>query len=133
LISGTLTGFWNTFSKKISGDYSSPQMLFFDSFLSVIFALSGGLIIGERMPTFSIQGWLPMFGYVITNFIASNAVIHGFRHLEAQIGSLILPLETIFAAIFGYLLFGEVLSTQTLLGGACILIASIIPNLKKAV
>lgn len=131
LISGTLTGFWNTFSKKISGDYSNPQMLFFDSMLSVFFAFFGGIFVGEKIPSLTIgAGWWPMLGFVLTNFIASNSVIHGFRHLEAQVGSLILPIEIIFATLFGYLIFGEVLMTQVLLGGLFILIASILPSIE---
>ncbi|MFC1780360.1 DMT family transporter [Patescibacteria group bacterium] len=130
LLSGTMTGFWNTFSKKISGEYSNPQMLFFDSSLSILFAFTGGLIIGEKLPDFTIGiGWLPMIGFVLTNFVASNSVIHGFRYLEAQIGSLILPIEVIFATLFGYLIFGEILAVETLFGGLCIVLASIIPNL----
>jgi drug/metabolite transporter (DMT)-like permease len=130
IISGALSGFWNVFSKKISGDYSNSQMLLIDSICSVIVALIGSLILRDAIPVFELNStWFVILAFVITGFIASNALVHGFRFVEAQVGSLLVPTEVIFASIFGYFIFGESLTISLLIGGLCILTASAISPL----
>ena len=56
-------------------------------------------------------------------------IVYGFKNIEAQIGSIILPVEIIFATIFSFLVFKEVPTTLTILGGFLIIFAAIIPSL----
>jgi drug/metabolite transporter (DMT)-like permease len=127
VVSGILTGFWNVFSKKISGEYSNSQMLLIDSMISLVIAVIGSLIIRDAVPAFELNmTWLVILAFIITSFVASNALVHGFRFVEAQLGSLLIPTEIIFASIFGYLFFGESLTISLLIGGVCILTASVI-------
>ncbi len=53
----------------------------------------------------------------------------GFKYVQAQHGSLILPLELLFASIFGYIFFKEVLQISTYFGGLLILSAAITSSL----
>ncbi|MBN2100570.1 EamA family transporter [Candidatus Dojkabacteria bacterium] len=130
LLSGSLTGFWTAFSKKISGNYSSPQMLFIDAIFGITIALFGGLIVGEDLPSFKPDwGWLAIVGFALTNVVGSNFIVLGFRFVEAQIGSLLMPMEIVFAIVFGFIVFGEKPSFITLVGGGLIILASIIANL----
>ncbi|MCP4394268.1 MAG: DMT family transporter [Alphaproteobacteria bacterium] len=134
LLAGVLTGFWSTYSKRVSSKYSNPQMLLVDAIAGVIIAMSGFLVSGEKFADINLEeGWMLVLGYALTHLFASNAVVFGFRYVEAQIGGLIMPLEVIFAAVFGYWCFDEVLSISVWIGGALILLASILPNIMNLI
>ena len=56
----------------------------------------------------------------------------GFKHIEVHTGSLVLLSEIVIAMGFGFFLFGEVLSSATILGGVLILGSLILPNIKTS-
>ena len=68
-----------------------------------------------------IQCWLPI-GYagILSMGIAFSLQIVGQKYLEPTPASLIMSLESVFAAIFGWLLLHEVMSTSELWG--CVLV-----------
>ena len=72
-----------------------------------------------------------MIGFAFANLTATYFLIKGFKTVEAQKGSLILPLEIVFASIIGYLIFNEILKPEVYFGGILILLAAILPALKK--
>jgi drug/metabolite transporter (DMT)-like permease len=57
-------------------------------------------------------------------------VVYGFKNLEAQIGSVILPVEIIFATIFAFIFFREYPTISAYVGGVMIIVAAIIPSLR---
>jgi len=130
LISGFMTGIWNTISKKFSNNYPNNQLVFMDALSSIIFAYVGSLLFMEYFPH-NIQNisWFWICIYAVVQTINVGLIVYGFNNIEAQIGSIILPVEVIFATIFSYLIFKEVPSLLTILGGLLILFASIIPSL----
>ncbi|KKU43831.1 MAG: Permeases of the drug/metabolite transporter (DMT) superfamily, partial [Parcubacteria group bacterium GW2011_GWA2_46_7] len=66
-----------------------------------------------------------------SGIIASFCLIRGFKYVEAQSGSLILPTELIFASVFGYFFLGEILKVTTYMGGFLIILAAIMPTLRS--
>jgi len=132
LLAGLSVGFWNTLTKKVSANYSVPQMILLDNGTSWIFCFVGSLVLGEKLPsiTTSLTPWFSIivFGAFLTS--ATFFLIKGFRNLEAQVGSLILPMEIVFGTFFGYVFFGEILKINMYLGGLLILIAAILAALK---
>ena len=132
LITGLLIGFWNTLSKKVSGKYPELQMIILDSSSSLTIGLIGSLIHQEILPPISnLSPWLWLIGFAFANLTATYFLIKGFKTVEAQKGSLILPLEIVFASIIGYLIFNEILKPEVYFGGILILLAAILPALKK--
>ncbi|SRR3989339_501887 len=131
LLSGLLVGFWNTLSKKVSGKYSEFQMMSLDQSTTLLVCFIGSTIAGEKLPAFyQYHSWIWILIFALSNVATMFLLIRGFKYVEAQIGSLILPLEIIFASIFGYLIFGEVLKINIYLGGLFILAAALLPALK---
>jgi len=53
---------------------------------------------------------------------------YGFEHVSSIVASAILDLEMVFGAIFGFVLYGEVLSPREVIGGAVILGAVVLMN-----
>lgn len=127
LLSGISTALWNTLSKKVSDRYPNTQLVFVDASVALCATLIGSLIVRDSIPILTNSIWTWQVLYAVTQMSAVAFVILGFRYLEAQIASVILPIEVIFAVIFGFLFFHEILPPRTLLGGFLIASAAILP------
>lgn len=131
LLCGLIVGFWNTLTKKVSGNYPELQMIVMDGASTLVVSFLGFVVSREVMPAISdIWSWGWIVSFTFFGIMASLLLIKGFKEVEAQTGSLILPMELIFASILGYIFLGEVLQFSGYLGGAMILIAAILPSLK---
>lgn len=132
LLGGFLTGFWNTLSKKFSNHYPTLQLVLIDSIASTLVAFIGAMVIQEKLslPLLS-KGFPWIMIYALTQIATVGLIITGFKNIEAQKGSIILPIEIIFAIIFAFLFFKEVPTVSAIFGGLLIIIAAIIPNLEK--
>ena len=130
-ISGVFVSVYNTFSKKVSHKYHRMELVFLDMFISFIISLFFAVILKEKTPAFSFSiHWLGIFLFAISNLFTIQLLIYGFRKSEAQIGSLIMPLEVVFGSVFGLIFYKEIISFSTILGGVLIIIASILPAFK---
>ena len=127
LLAGLVLGFWNTLTKKVSEHYSEIQMMSLDNGTSLVLCLFASLLLGEKLPQIS-GPWLWIFVFAGTLTLAAYFLIRGFKNVEAQVGSLIMPMEILFGAFFGYLFFGEILKQNMYLGGIFILLAAILPT-----
>lgn len=129
-IGGFLTGIWNTISKKFSDKYHNNQLVLMDAISSVAVALAGALLLREYLPVGSMgSSWTWIGIYAVVQTINVGLMVYGFKNVEAQIGSLILPVEIIFAAIFSYLAFGEIPTKYAVIGGIFIIAAAVLPSL----
>ncbi len=128
IFSGIFTSFWNTATKKVT-NYEVSQLTFLDNFLAVPVYFILSLIFRESWPLteFSmVQGASLLIGVL---FVATGIlVVYGFRRLDAQVGSLILLIEILFAIFFGYLFYRELPSAVAAAGGMLILIAMMLPE-----
>lgn len=77
---------------------------------------------------------IAVVAFAILQLILNHLLLFGFQHFDVNIGTVILSLELFFAAILGYIIFGEALTTAELLGGLAIFAASIVSawEFKKA-
>ncbi len=134
MTSGFMTGVWNTISKKFSDNYPNNQLVLMDAISSVIAALIGALIFKESfLVAASPISWFWIIVFACIQTMDVGLIVYGFRNIEAQIGSIILPVEVIFAVIFSYLIFREIPSQSTFIGGSLIMVAAILPNLNLSV
>jgi drug/metabolite transporter (DMT)-like permease len=129
LAMGVLIGIWNTTSKKISNKYSAAQMSFIGAVATASISILGATIFQEPMPLISGGGWIWIFAFTIAEILTVFFVILGFKNLEAQIASTIMPLEIVFAILFGAIIFQEYLSVSMIIGGLLILIGATLPSL----
>lgn len=129
---GIVGGLWFVFPKLISEEYSRLQLIVLDAGGILLVNLLLAAIYSQSVPPFSISlAWLGILLYGISQLVGDLLVIRGFRLVEAHIGSLILPLEAVFGALFAFLFFKEILPITTLFGGLLILIGALLPNLQK--
>lgn len=127
---GCLTGLWNSFSKKLSHKLSGIQMIWIYNFTSFFISLFGSFVFKYKLPILAWHpAWIWLLIYSLMSMLVIWLLIFGFKNLEAQIASLILPTEIVFALLFGFLFFKEILATSTFIGGLLIFIAAILPGL----
>ncbi len=130
LTSGFLSGTWTTFTKKFSDYYPNIQLVFIDSLVTVLVSLLGLLIFGDSVPAFSFSiAWFGVLLLAISYLVASALVIYGYRHLEAQVGSVIMPLEIVFGALSGLIFLGETIPLFSVIGGLFIVAGAFLPNI----
>lgn len=73
-----------------------------------------------------MAAWLPiLYGGVMSCGVAYTLQILGQRHTEPTVATLIMSLESVFAALFGWLLLHETLSLKELAGCALVFVAVI--------
>ncbi len=134
LLAGFATSFWNTITKKVT-EYNGMQLCFLDSLLTVPVYGALSLIYREAWPLTQVsipQGASLLMGAMFT--ATGLLIIYGFRRLDAQVGSLILLSEILFAIIYGYFFYREIPSGFAAFGGVLILLAILLPELNwKAV
>jgi len=132
LISGFGSATWSIFSKKISGRYSALQLNFMDTFIMFLMVFILSLMIKEpwSWPNFSTP-WLASLLFAGIFILTGQLMIYGFKHLDAQIGSLIMLTEVLFGIILGFLFYKEVISLSILIGGLIIIFSIILPQFRK--
>jgi drug/metabolite transporter (DMT)-like permease len=130
LLAGISTALWNALSKKVSDRYPNTQLVFIDAAVALAATLIGSLIVQDAVPPFTNPVWTWQILYAVTQICAVAFVIIGFRYLEAQVASVILPIEVIFGVIFGFFFFGEILPLKSLLGGLLIVSAAALPYIR---
>lgn len=130
LMAGFGTAIWNVFSKKISGHYSDTQLNAMDFLLNIFFALIMSVVLHETWVMPAANGiWVTNLLFVIMFLAVGQFMVYGFRHISAQIGSLVMLTEVLFGIIWGATVYHETLSLITVLGGLLILSAIIIPEI----
>jgi drug/metabolite transporter (DMT)-like permease len=131
-VGGMGAAIWNTFSKKISGTYSATQVNGLDFAVFAVLMMILSLIQGETwvLPVFNFT-WLANLLFVIMFVVTGQLMIFGFKHLDAQKGSLIMLLEVVFGAVIGLIFYQEHLGFGALLGGLLILLGAVLPQLHK--
>lgn len=132
VIAGSAAGFEVVYTKKISDHYSALQLSVFLWLVIFISHLLGSLLVGERqmLPEWTIA-WVGVFGYAAASLFAFSLVVIGYRYVQPGIGALTGLLEILFGILFGIMLFAEVLSTQTIIGGILIFLAAALPNVRS--
>lgn len=130
VLSGLMAGMWNTLSKKSSGKYPNLQLVFIDALVCTVVGFVAAVLSKETFPVLAFTpSWFYLFVNTFTSLSAVVLIIYGFKNLEAQIGSIVMSLQTVFTTILAFLIFGEVLSPASFFGGFLILLAAFLPNL----
>jgi drug/metabolite transporter (DMT)-like permease len=131
LIAGVLDTIANSFRKYLSGN--------FDRYFIASIPLVGGFVIAIIMILLSRQSLTPhisaaswgiglLFGLLL--FGVNYLLSYGFRHFDLNLGTIIVSSELFFASVFGFLIFGERPLVNEIIGGAFIVLAIIVSNIK---
>jgi drug/metabolite transporter (DMT)-like permease len=120
---GLLAGF--TFSvltilnRKLSQEYSSLLITFYQDFWATIFLLPFFFILKPRLDNRDIL--LLLFLGIFCTALSHSLFIKGMRHIKAQTAAIISSLEPVYGIIMALIILREVPSLRTVLGGIVIL------------
>lgn len=134
ILNGLASGGEISFSKKLSGSYSTLYLTWLSWVIIVITNAPISILLGERqlLPSFDLV-WLWQLGYTAASMLAFWLIIEGFKRVEAGIGGLLGLLEIVFSVAFGLILFHQELTLQVIIGGVLILIAAALPHLQELI
>ncbi|MFC1626757.1 DMT family transporter [Patescibacteria group bacterium] len=132
ILNGVASGGEVSFSKKLTGSYSTLYISWLSWMIVAITNVVMSLALGEvqHLPSFNIV-WLYQMGYVVTSIFAFGFVIEGLKHVEASIGGLLGLLEVVFSIIFGIVIFSEQMTLQVGVGALLVLLAAALPHLSS--
>ncbi len=129
ILFGVSVGLWNVFSKKLSNNYSIIQMIFISFVFVFISALLFSLIFDNGFSfNFTLVSLLWLISFALLGLVAMALIVIGFKYLEAQKASLLMPVEIVFAALFGFWFYKETISVEMVIGGILIFIGALLPN-----
>ncbi len=131
-ISGFFYGLYSPFSKKITHKYSLTQSIMVTVVMEFFFYFVSWLILKDNIYVFSIKSWSANLLYALDVTVITYLVFYGFKHLEAQIGSLLILSELVFILIIGFIFYREIPTTIQLAGGGFIILGMIIPQFMKS-
>lgn len=119
-------------SKLISKKFSSIQISTIIWTSSFLVCLPMSFLLNERqiIPTIDVH-WISMLIFAVAGLLAFYLLVEGYKKVDATIGGLIGLLEVVFGILFGFLFFKEALTADIIIGSLIILIAAMLPNIKK--
>ena len=108
--------------KKLTDTVPPAHTLFFATLFTAIFLFPIGLLESESFFPSSQKGWIILLAYaVISQALAQGLITFGISRLSAHLSSLILLVQPVAAAIYGWLLLSESINLWQGLGGAVVL------------
>lgn len=133
-LNGVASGSETASCKRLTDTYAPGLIIFWGWAFTFLTHLPLSLLLGEaqHMPHIS-AAWGYLLGYAVVNAIAFWLSIEGFRHVDASIGSLVGLTEILFAIIFSAILFHEAITWPVAVGGAIIIFAAMLPDLRNII
>lgn len=127
LLSGLCEGVGNGIRKGLKGA-DRTTVLLYQFFVNAVLAtiLAVFFTVEPIIKEIGTGPIIAVVAFAILQLILNHLLLFGFQHFDVNIGTIILSLELFFAAILGYFIFGEALTTNELFGGVAIFIASIV-------
>ena len=129
---GILAGFLMGFSsgmnsiagRKLKDDYSPYSLVFLGSLIGMILIAPTLFFISLSIP--SLYSILVILLISIVGVTGGIAIFYSLKYIKAQSVSIILLLEPLISIIAAFIIFSEVPSMLTILGGALLIISDVI-------
>ncbi len=128
IVAGVASSAWNVFTQHINHRHSAMELNLYDYCIGFVFTLFFTLAIQEpwTFPEFTTP-WITSFAFAVVFIFTGFLIPYGFRRIEAQIGSIMSPLEIVFGIIIGYLVLREPVNLAMIVGCVCITTAAVLP------
>ena len=111
---------------KVAADHGADmgRYMIKVSICCAVILFAGGLIMHEHWLPHSLYGWVDLILLAIISQVFGQLLLaKAMKKVPLQLSSSLLLLQPIFAAIYGWVLFNEKLSTMQLFGATLVLVA----------
>jgi drug/metabolite transporter (DMT)-like permease len=110
--------------KSLTNKFSPAQALFFATVFTAIFLLPISFYEADKLLPPNADQWTLLIGYaLISQTLAQGLITYGISKVTAHLSSLILLIQPVAAAIYGWLLLSEALSSMQIIGGFIVLVS----------
>lgn len=107
---------------KLRGRHGTQSLMLWSSLVSGLALLPVTLLMGEGLMPATASGWLTLFGLAwLSQALGQGLIAYALGHLPASFSSLVVLLQPVAAAFFGWLWLGEALSALQIGGGLVVL------------
>ena len=108
---------------KLRGTHGSQEIMLWSSIVSGIVLLPAAWLMGESFLPATLGGWAVLFGLAwISHALGQGLIAYALGHLPASFSSLVVLVQPVAAAFFGWLWLGEGLQPLQMAGGAVVLL-----------
>jgi drug/metabolite transporter (DMT)-like permease len=115
--------------KKLRETCPPQEIMAWSGLFAVPLMFIAAMASGETMITSHLNGWAVLLGLaLISHFAGQGLIAFAFGHLPVSLTSLNLLLQPVYAAALGWVLLGQALGGQQLLGAVVVLGALVIAN-----
>ncbi len=119
------------FIARFSPDVDAFQLSFVQSLFTSLISFGVGIFLEDFVFDQVLSATLPiLYGGVIAIGIAYTMQVIGQQYAKPTAAAIILSLESVFAAFWGWLILGELLSSRALLGSGLMLAGMMISQLR---
>jgi len=131
-LAGLSIGVFSLSSKKLSTDYHPIYIYFLSCIAAIVIAVIGAIVIKEPAPIITVSpAWIWIVVYSLAAVVANVSMFNGFKYLEAQTATIASISEILVAILAGLIIYSEIPTVMTLIGGVLIVLANVIIVLKQ--
>lgn len=107
---------------KLRGSHGTQELMLWSSLVSALALLPAAWLMGEGLVPPSLHGWAVLFGLAwISHALGQGLIAYALGHLPASFSSLVVLVQPVAAAFFGWLWLGEGLAPLQIAGGVVVL------------
>lgn len=118
--------------KGLTNQMPPAQVLFLATIFTAIFLLPVSFFEADNFIPDEPREWLLLFGYAfISQTLAQGLITYGISKVSAHLSSLVLLIQPIAAAVYGWLLLNESISLLQAAGGMIVLFAIYLASTRK--
>jgi drug/metabolite transporter (DMT)-like permease len=108
---------------RLRSEVSTASLMAWSGVITVLALLPLALASGEQILPQTASGWMKLFGLALISQVAGQSLIaYAMAHLPATFSSVGLLLQPVMAALFAWILLGEMLGAFEIAGGCIVLI-----------
>ena len=108
--------------KKLRETCPPQEIMAWSGLFAVPLMFVAALASGETLLSSNLNGWAVLLGLaLVSHFAGQGLIAYAFGHLPASLTSLNLLLQPVFAAVLGWVLLGQAMGGQQLLGASVVL------------
>lgn len=130
LLAFTTAGFYGAYMiavAKLRGRHGPQELMVWSSIVTSLALLPMVWVMGESLLPATLNGWAILFGLAwLSHALGQGLIAYALGHLPASFSSLVVLIQPVAAAFFGWLWLGEGLQPLQMLGGVVVLIGIVL-------
>ena len=130
LLAFTTAGFYGAYMiavAKLRGRHGPQELMVWSSIVTSLALLPMVWVMGESLLPATLNGWAILFGLAwLSHALGQGLIAYALGHLPASFSSLVVLIQPVAAAFFGWLWLGEGLQPLPMLGGVVVLIGIVL-------